>query len=776
MKSYLSLISISAKVRRRQNRMTLLCIIISVFLVTAIFSAAEMFIRTENSNMREKHGSWHIRMENISQDIAGEISRRSDVTAVGWSELFNSDAEQPYYIGGKKAALCGTDEIYMTGLANGLEEGAFPQSDDEVMLSSNAKLALDVGIGDHVTVRTPAGDSDFTVSGFGSDDKEYFQGQTYMVAVYMRQDSFQVLMTGNEIPVSSFCYVQFQDAAKAAKAISEIRERYDLPEGSISENTAIMGLSGKSDKESMKRIYGLAAVLFVLVLLAGVLMISGSLNSNVAQRTKFFGMMRCIGASRQQIIRFVRLEALNWCKMAVPIGLILGTVTSCGICAYLHYGIGDEWTTMPVFAVSPVGLLSGMAVGIVTVLLAAQSPAKRAAKVSPVSAVSGNAEMAVPVRHWSKRSLGRIERTLGMHHATESGKNWFLMTASFALSIILFFCFSIGLDFAQGLMPALKSWQPDIVLNGYANALVLEQSLADEIRGVSGVKQVFGSSYLEHVPAASSREGIDHINLESYDDFLLERAKESMIQGDISEIAGDSGKVMTVQNKDNPLKVGDTLWIAGKEVEISCEVSSGIYPSELLVICSRETFERLTGEQNDTMIGVQLNKDADEETVRQISRLAGSDVIFTDHRESNRSSNLTYLATKTLVYGFLSIIGLITMFYIINSISISVSARTKQYGAMRAVGMDGRQLTGMISAEAFTYAASGLIAGCVVGLPLHHFLHVRLITRYFGKLWHLPVVMLCVIIVFVAACAVAAVYAPAKRMRNMAITDTINDL
>jgi len=756
--------------------MTLLCIIISVFLVTAIFSVAEMLIRTENSAIQKKHGRWHIQMENISEEIAGEIRQRSDVVAVGWSELFNSDAEQPYYISGKKAVLCGTDKTYMTRLANGLEEGRFPQSDDEVMLSSNAKIALDVQIGDHVTVQTPEGDSDFTVSGFGSDDKEYYQGQTYMVAVYMTRDSFHMLMTENKISVPLSCYVQFQDAAKAAKAISEIREQYHLPEDSISENTAIMGISGKSDQESMKRIYGMAGILFVLVLFAGVLMISGSLNSNVAQRTKFFGMMRCIGASRQQIIHFVRLEALNWCSTAIPIGLILGTVTSCGICAYMHYGIGDEWATIPVFALSPVGLISGVAVGIVTVLLAAQAPAKRAAKVSPVSAVSGNAEMLPSIRHLSKRSFGRIERTLGVHHATESGKNWFLMTASFALSIILFFCFSVGMDFAKGLMPTLESWQPDISLNGYSNALVLEQSLIDRIKGLEGVKRAFGSSYLNHIPVVSSREEIDHINLESYDDFLLEIAKENLVQGDLSEIVGDSDKVITVLDKDNPLKVGDILQIGGKEVEISCLVSRGLFPSELLVICSQETFERLTGEQNYTMIGIQLNKNSDDETVQQISRLADSDVIFTDHRESNRSSNLTYLTIKTFVYGFLSIIGLITMFYIMNSISISVSARTKQYGAMRAVGMDGRQLTRMILAEAFTYAISGLIAGCGIGLLLHHFLYVQLITRYFGTIWHLPVAMLCVIILFVVACALVAVYAPAKRMRNMEITATINEL
>jgi len=776
MRSYLSLIPISAKVRRRQNRMTLMCIMISVFLVTAIFSVAEMFIRTENSSLQIKHGSWHIRLDDISQDTAEEIIRRPDVAAAGWSEYFNFDADQPYYIGEKKAALCGTDETYLTSLANGLEEGAFPRSDDEVMLSSNAKIAFDVQTGDHVTVHTPAGDAGFTVSGFGSDDKKYFQGQTYLVAVYMTRNSFHGLMTENGNSENPSCYVQFQDAAKASEAIPEIREQYALPEDSISENTAVMGLSGKSSQDSMKRIYGLAFILFVLVVLAGVLMISGSLNSNVAQRTKFFGMMRCIGASRRQIIRFVRLEALNWCKTAVPAGLILGTVAGCGVCAYLHYGIGDEWAAMPVFAVSPVGLASGVAVGVVTVLLAAQSPAKRAAKVSPVSAVSGNAETLALVRHSSKRSFGRIERTLGVHHATASGKNWFLMTASFALSIILFFCFSLGMEFARGLMPALKSWQPDISLGGYANALVLERNLTDEIRGISGVKQAFGSSYLDSVPAVCSREGIDHVSLESYDDFLMESAKDSLVQGDLSEIAGDSGKVMTVHNKDNPLRVGDTLQIAGHKVEIACAVSAGLFPSDLLVICSQETFERLTGEQNYAVIGIQLNQDAGDETLRQISRLAGSDVIFTDDREMNRSGNLTYLATNALVYGFLAIIGLITMFYIMNSISISVSARKKQYGAMRAVGMDGRQLTRMISAEAFTYAISGLTVGCVAGLLLHYYIYVRVITRYFGTIWHVPVTLLLVIITFVVVCAAVAVSAPAKRMRSMAVTDTINDL
>ncbi len=776
MKSYLSLIPISTKLHRKQNQMTLLCIIISVLLVTVIFSVSDMLLRTESSIMLEKHGSWHIKLDHISEVIAKEISQNSDVTALAWTAVFNSDADQPYYIGERKAALYGTDEAYMTKLTDGLEEGIFPQADDEIMLSENAKLALHVQLGEHVTLHTPVGDSEFIVSGFGSDDKNYYQGQTYLVASYMTQNAFHKLMKENGISSYPSCYVQFKDAAKAAKTIEELKQKYDLSDDNISENTAVMGISGQSNQEAMKNIYGIAAVLFVLVLLAGVLMISGSLNSNVTQRTKFFGMMRCIGASRQQIIRFVRLEALNWCKIAVPIGLVVGTVISWSICAWLHYGIGGEFITTPVFAFSPIGLASGVLVGFITVLLAAQSPAKRASKVSPVAAVSGNANMTHSVWHEIKRGVGKIEWTLGIHHAIASRKNWLLMTISFALSIILFLCFSIGLDFTRGLMPTMRSWQPDVSLNGYANALVIEKDLSSKITQIPGVKQVFGASYKAHIPVASSREGIDEINLLSYDDYLLDSAKDSVVRGDLLDSYGDSDKVITVYNKDNPLEIGDTIQIAGQELEINSTISDSLFPSELLVICSQETFEQLTGEHNYTMLGIKLDEEANDGTLQQISDLTARDVIFTDFRENNKESNTTYLAFQCVAYGFLVIIGMITMFYIMNSISMSVSARAKQYGAMRAVGMDGRQLTRMIAAEALTYAMSGLAVGCGIGIPFSRFLHIKLLTRYLGTIWHLPVTMLCFITAFVLLSAVAAVYAPSKRIRKMAVTETINEL
>ena len=395
-----------------------------------------------------------------------------------------------------------------------------------------------------------------------------------------------------------------------------------------------------------------------------------------------------------------------------------------------------------------------------------------------MAAVSGNSDTALSVRHTTKRKIRKVERTLGIHHATASKKNWFLLTASFSLSIILFLCISVGLDFAHELLPVTRSWQADtdITLTGYANERVLAQGLSDEISGITGVEHVWGSSYTEHVPAASSRQEIDHVNITSYSEYMLDCAEESLVQGNLSEVYGDSGKAMTVLNKDNPIKVGDIIQVAGQEIEVVCGISSGLYPGEYSIICSQETFARLTGEENYSMIGIQLSRQATDETVKQINSLAGSNVIFMDERQRNQEDANTWLSMKFLLYSFMAIIAMITLFNIINSISMSVTARIKQYGAMRAVGMDGEQLTRMIAAEAFTYAVSGLIVGSGIGIVLSRFLYVKLVTRYFGSQWSLPVVLLAIIVVFDIVSVAAAVYAPAKRIRNMPITATINEL
>ena len=124
----------------------------------------------------------------------------------------------------------------------------------------------------------------------------------------------------------------------------------------------------------------------------------------------------------------------------------------------------------------------------------------------------------------------------------------------------------------------------------------------------------------------------------------------------------------------------------------------------------------------------------------------------------------------------MAIIALITVFHIMNSVSMSVTARMKQYGAMRAVGMSMGQVKRMIAAEALTYAVCGLVVGLAGGLFFHRLIIVNVLISHFGGTWKLPTESIgAAFLLFVLSCG-AAVYVPVKRLGAMAVTETINEL
>lgn len=775
MKSYLSLIPISAKVRRRQNCMTILCIVIAVFLVSAIFSVADMMLRTQMNRAAGKDGSWHLQITGITQSQAEQLAQQPDVVCAGAGAVFNEDGEEDYRLNGKRVVLYGCDAQFLRVNRSAAFEGTFPEQDGEVLLGKGAARIFGVAIGDSVTLKLPDGQNrTLTVTGIGGVDESYYGMQFALVDIYLPQETFEALLTGQGETLPQTVYdLQYTSAAKAAKALPQLQQQYG--EDAVHENLNVMGSAGQSNSTAFRTVYGMAGVLFALVLLAGVLMISGTMNSNVAQRTRFFGTMRCLGMSKQQVVHFVRMEALNWCRIAVPIGLVLGTFSSWVVCGALRYGIGGEFATTPVFRLSTGGLCAGAVVGVVTVLLAAQAPAKRAAEVPPVAAASGSEQAAV-VHHAANLGSGRTETALGIYHATASKKNWFLITASFALSIVLALGFIVILQFASLLLPSLAPWQADVIYTGYDNERVLPDTMAQQLRRMPGVARVWGCTGLVHVPASSDRNNVEQVTFCSYDDFMLESSKSMVVKGRMAKNSGADNEVMTMYNKTNPIRVGDTITVNGVPLTVVGAFSQGIFSDDVTIIAPETLFRRVAGEQNYNMIGVQLDRTASDETVLALAAFSSDQIVVQDLRESNRQDRGTYYAARIVLYGFLAIIGGISLLNIVNSISMSVSARMKQYGILRAIGMDDAQLKRMISAEAGTYAVSGLVVGIALGLVLNRKLYILLITHYFGAAWQMPWGCLAVIVVVVLAAVVLAVYNPVRRILMQPITATISEL
>ena len=419
-----------------------------------------------------------------------------------------------------------------------------------------------------------------------------------------------------------------------------------------------------------------------------------------------------------------------------------------------------------------------------TVLIAANAPAKHAAKVSPITAVSGNAGHEKTMRHSPYVGFGKIESLLGVSHAISGKKNLFLMTGSFALSIILFLSFSIMVDFVDYLIPQSAATSDIDIASADGNAIPWE--LLTTIREMDGVKEVYGRRSVFDVSAKLNDDTnfSGTVDLISYDDFDLQcLKKDSALKrgSDLSKVFGDSNFVLATSDQDSTWKIGDTVQIGDETLTIAGLLKNdpfsenGLTNGKLTLITSDETFVRLTGEEGYSLVLIQTTGDVTDENVQAIQNSVDQTYSFRDKRDERTTG--TYMAFVFCVYAFLAIIALVTVMNIVNSISMSVSARMKQYGAMRAVGMDERQMTKMIACEAFTYAVLGCVVGCAIGLPLSKSLYDFLIAGHFpSAVWQFPITSLGVILLFVSIAAIAAVYAPAKRIRNMSITATINEL
>ena len=529
----------------------------------------------------------------------------------------------------------------------------------------------------------------------------------------------------------------------------------------------------------------IAIILFILILVAGALMISGSINNSIAQRTKFFGMMRSLGMSKGQIKKFVRLESLNWCKTSIPVGTLIGVVSTWVLCGGLRYIVGEEFSNVPVFTISIFGILAGILVGLASVLIAAKKPAKEASKISPIVALSGNEKSNIGNKQLVNNKFFNIEKLLGINHAIENKKNLFLMSASFALSIILFLAFIVFGQFVNYIMPQ-SSARADIVIMSKDTSSNIDPNLLDKLEKVEGVKNVYGRRSVFDVNAileseSNLREKIDII---SYDDFDLKGLKKDKVlkkKSDLSKVFGKSHYVLATWDRESDKEIGDKIKINGEDFEIAGLLkydpftSDGETGGKTTIITSSQTFKQITHEDGYNLVMLQTNENFSNESINEVQKIMGNKNTINDRREQKTTG--TYMAFMFFVYGFIAIIGLVSLLNSINSISISVSSKIKQYGMMRAVGMDKFQIKRMIKVESATYGFFGCFIGIIVGVLLNKIIFTKLIENHFSyAVWQFPILPVIISIGFILISVIISTYKPIKRINNMSITDNINEL
>ena len=326
MKSYLDLVSLSTKVNRKKSRLTRICIILAVFLVSSIFGMADMEIRCQKTMAIQDDGAWHAAFRNITAEQAAFISSRPEVEAGSFYACMNYRLDQDYSIEGKKAAVCGFDESFLDLYpAAALQEGHFPQKADEAAVTQSVQKQLKLHVGDQLKLSTPdQGILTYTITGFTGDTSLMTKWDAF--GVFLNREGYLRSFASETLAEDFVYYVAFKPFCPIQKTLDDICTQLAIPETQVSQNTKLLGLMLQSDNDFILKLYLSAVVLVVLVIISGVLMIANSLHTMVARRTEFFAMLRCLGACPKQIVRYVRMEALCWCRISIPVGLGISVV------------------------------------------------------------------------------------------------------------------------------------------------------------------------------------------------------------------------------------------------------------------------------------------------------------------------------------------------------------------------------------------------------------------------------------------------------------------
>lgn len=780
MNSYLDLVNEYAAKHKNKNRMSLFVILLAVALVATIFGMADMEMQTQQRSMKKQYGNWHINIRDISGEQAELLALRPQAALSGYVGV--TGGLTGYLLEGKAANIMGADEQMAGEIGIRMREGRYPQNAAEAVITASMAQTLGIEVGEKIEVEKPDGGTiPLTITALAED-----------TAAVLKSDQAGIVMTiqgfYDTIPPEDYMerfYMLFKPFTNIQEEKGKIVQAFGICQEQIQDNVYLLAAMGQSGDSYFLAMYGTAVILFLFVLIAAVLMISSSFQTSVSERIRFFGMLRCLGASRKQIKRFVIKEGLAYCKKAIPAGVAVGILVIWGLSGLLR-GLSPEYfADMPVLGFSIPGILAGAAVGIVSCLLASLSPAKKAAAVSPLTAVSGNAGKSAGMKNTRMSGGRKIDSTLGIYHALENRKNLILMVASFAFSILMFMSFSGLIDFMNHAIRPLRPWSPDISLISPDNSCSIDTGVYEKLLAMPETDKVYGRMFDYGVPYVRKDGGEqEKACLISYEQYQFGWARDSLVEGNIEAAMNEPGKALVISRVDSPWQVGETLSLYpdgnGGKVEIAGILGSCPFEGEngeQIIICSEETFRSITGKNAYTILDVRLKKGKGAKAAEQLRDEALKlGLHFSDSRKDKEETQAVKFSFSVFVYGFLAVILLISVLHIINNINMSIAGRLNQCGVMRAIGMEGKQLLHMVRAEAVVYALFGSLAGILMGLPAHRFVYEQLVTSRWGTAWRVPYGQLMVIVGVTVATTLLAVIRPARKIKEMNIVDTIHAL
>lgn len=805
---------------RRRTLFTIIGVLISAAMVTAVAVILASFISMMQRSQIAEGGNWHVLLRGLDAAQVAKVRESGAADGIvlkrdlGYAALPGSQNPNKPYIFVRQLSANGFGQMSIR-----LKEGRLPQNGNEIALSETINDAVDkpVHIGD--TLALPLGrrvdaqgeyldveaslryDMDPETGELITLDERLIPGEarTFTVVGFIKRPGMEpswsptcaavgFLEEDPAGPVDMYYTARrldralFDDARALAASMGVDRPQF---------NDGLLRYYGIVKDDYMFRLlYGAAAIMFFIILIASVATIRNAFAISVSERARQMGLLASVGATPKQKRAGVYFEAALIGAVGVPLGILAGVG---GICTTIHFtqplfaalGIASEGVTLvpivPLWA-----LAAAVAISAVTLLLSAHRPARTAARVQPIDAIRQSSDVRVSARsvHTGRliRRLFGFEAEIALKNLKRSRRKYRATIASLVISIVLFLSVSSYAGMAGLLMTASdEGLNYDIQVSYGRMTEEQVQSYDERIRALSGVEAITQCSgfnaMLDDAQGMLSGEarlalgpdGLPVLLVYTLDDtsmaayaasvgvdpgalnggtpgaILINFAKEeTIIDGRMQKIMGPVLKV----------RQGDTLHlekVTSSEADPGQQApqDGGAAPSVTVAAVTDKRpmgmtmlpfgyVAMVTGKAGFSRLVASLGLPADYISRRTLLMAPEDQRVESALNEMfdvtrtvgvyNASSGARYqrsmgTLTRVFVYGFITLISLICIANIFNTVSTNVALRRKEFAMLRSVGMTPKGFSRMIRFESVFYGLSSLLWGLPLSVAVAYIIY-----------------------------------------------------
>ena len=801
------------KYHKSKNILTGIAIFLTTLLLFLVPTIGMDLINCQKAAINEEYPTWHALFRNVSEDTAKKLSSHHMLECFGLRNDLGYIAVDDANI-----AMMYMDAQAVEMYKLKLSEGRLPEAENEIVLSRGIleELSLSGEIGDTVTISYQVyrngnldfiQKKDFVICGLLPDTEESKEQKSYTALI--SKAFLKEKIPSNEIVYRFLFQIDTEyanDTEKIEESIQQLAEQFSISEQDYRINEDYLWANYVDPS-----FIPIMLLIMLIIVVAGIITIYSIYYISMEERVQEFGKIKAIGATTGQLRRSVLLEGFLVAGIAVPLGLLAGTLLT----KYVFLSIFKLYQNENMLMSTIQGLihrgevqllvpwiyLLAAGVAMLTVFLSLLRPMKIAAKVSEIEAMRYTEDQTMKK---SRKGYSNITVTrLAMIHLAGNKKKSLITICSMAITGLFFMVVVTVLSCADPseaadnsvmgeyqISPVIEfnnKEHPELEWSQVQKDNPLTEELKEQILQIDGVNSVecYLVNYVEADAFDGDREGI--IGVPESGKELLENG---IIEGNATYEELKSGdKVIIDKNLlywYPDLKIGDVLDVVFRDKDEECKkqleiAAIGDYSLGFIsfhyLIMAEEGLHSFSNHNLNMYYRIFADKKYDAGVEAKLKALVEEngriemDTWKAHYDEWNSAMTLT----RGACYAFLGILGAICIMNMINTMIHSVHIRKKEIGMLQAVGMSDLQLLKMLQFEGLFYTAGTLLVavggGSVVGYPV--FLWAKDHGMFNIRNYHYPLTATIVMIAVLVFVQVILVFVIGKSVKKDSLIDRI---